>query len=285
LTELNAKVGMGMMAKQSSRVRKSRGAGRALCAAVLAALSLPAGASATVFSFGTINPTDVITSLTFAPASTKTSFCVTGPCANQMHVEAYLSQINFSNRPNITGIAPNSVLLTSDINLLSLTVNPAAGSNPSGYSATFTNGMVDLSIVDVLGGWLTVLDTDYIGTLDHSAVEAGPGPITGELTADLDILVTSDADFRSAFGVLGSMDANFSGFFSDGVTVGSNMCNLVKADATIYPNFPASQNCAGGYALDDFTTNAVITVIPVPEPGTALLLGLGLVGVAALKRK
>jgi hypothetical protein len=39
-----------------------------------------------------------------------------------------------------------------------------------------------------------------------------------------------------------------------------------------------------GYALDDFTTNAVITIIPIPEPGTALLLGLALVG-SLLRRK
>jgi hypothetical protein len=260
---------------------KEHGAWRACCAALLAVLWLPAGASATVFSFGTINPTDVITSLTFAPSTTKTSF---DPGTNTLHLEAYLSQINFSNPLlNITGIAPNTVLLTSDIMLQTFTAN-ASGSNPSGYTATFINGLVDLGIFDTVAG-IPVLDTDYIGSLHNTAAEVGPGPITGELTADLDILVTSDADFRSAFGVLGSMDANFSGFFSDGVTVGSNICNLVKAGATIYPNFPASQNCAGGFALDDFTTNAVITIIPIPEPGTALLLGLGLAGVAALRRK
>ena len=266
---------------QGSGRWRGHGGWRAFCALLLAVLWLPAGASATVFSFGTINPTDVITSLTFAPSVTKTSF---DPVTNTLHLEAYLSQINFSNPAlNITGIAPNTVLLTSDIMLVSFTAS-AAGNNPSGYSATFTNGLVDLGIFDTIAG-IPVMDTDYIGGLHNTAAEVGPGPITGELTADLDILVTSDADFLSAFGILGSMDANFSGFFSDGVTVGSNMCNLVKAGNTIYPNFPANQNCAGGFALDDFTTNAVITIIPVPEPGSLLLLGLGLVGVAALRRK
>jgi hypothetical protein len=80
---------------------------------------------------------------------------------------------------------------------------------------------------------------------------------------------------------LGQLDANFSGFFSDAATVGTNLCNLVKSGVGTY----GSQTCGPGYALDDFTTNAVITIIPIPEPGTALLLGLGLAGVAALRRK
>jgi len=256
----------------------------AWCAGLLAALWLPAGASATVFSFGTIAPTDIITSLTFAPATVKTSF---DPGTNIMHIEAYLSQINFSNRPNITGIAPNVVLLSSDIMLVggSLSVTNSAANNPRSYTATFTNGLVDLGIFDY-GMGIPVLDTDYIGNLQHSGTELGsvsfPTAISGELSGDLDVLVSSDADFRSAFGVLGQLDAVFTGTFSDGATVAANLCNLVKAGVGTY----GSQVCgAGGYALDDFTTNAAITIIPIPEPGSLLLLGLGLAGVAALRRK
>jgi hypothetical protein len=262
---------------------------RALGVALLVAAWLPTAASATTFSFGTINPGDVIASLTFAPSATKTSF---NPITNTMHVEAYLSQINFSSRQVITdplvisGIASNVVLLTSDIMLVggSLSVATSAANNPRSFSATFTNGLVDLGIFDT-GMGLPLLDTDYIGSLALSATETGsialPLPITGQLTASLAVLGSSDADFLSAFGPFGGLNANFSGFFSDGASVTNNMCNLVRAGGGTY----GSQVCAGLNSLDDFETNAAITIVPVPEPGTALLLGLGLAGAAALRRK
>ncbi len=274
---------MRVMPRSRSGSRKGYGAWRAWCVGLLAAVWLPAGASATVFSFGTINPTDVITSLSFSPSATKTSF---DPVTGVMHVEAYLSQITFSNRPNITGIAPNTVLLTSDVilNGPSFSVSTSSANNPRSLSATFTNGLVDVGIFDTINA-LSLIDTDYIGGLAFSAAETGsvsfPLPITGQLSADLVILPSSDADFLSAFAPLGTLDANFSGFFSDGATVGSNLCNLVKAGGGTY----GSQVCGPGYALDDFQTNAVITITPVPEPGTVFLVGLGLAGVAALRRK
>lgn len=256
---------------------------------LLAALWLPAGASATTFSFGTINPGDVIATLTFSPSATKTSF---DPGTNVLHVEAYLSQINFSSRANIldplviSGIAPNTVLLTSDIMLVSgsLSVSESAANNPRSLSAVFTNGLVDLGVFDTVMG-IPLLDTDYLTSLGFSAAETGsinfPLPITGQLSADLAVLGSTDADFLSAFGPYGELDANFSGFFSDGASVTNNLCNLAKSGVGTY----GSQLCPGGYALDDFETNAVITIRPIPEPGTALLLGLSLAGVAALRRK
>ena len=161
-----------------------------------------------------------------------------------MHVEAYLSQINFSNRPEPSpGSRPNAVLLTSDIMLVGGSLRRAATPRRTiraRCTAIFTNGLVDLGIFD------TDRRAPAPGHRLHRTPALGASsrrrqpavPITGELTADLDILVSSDADFRSAFGAARRRcDANFSGFFSDGATVGNNMCNLVKSRAsTIYAN-------------------------------------------------
>jgi hypothetical protein len=245
---------------------------------------LPGVASATTFSFGTVAATDVITSLIFAPGANKVTY---DPGTNVMHVEAYLSTINFSNRSAITGIAVDTVLFTSDVMLVggSFGVTESSANNPRSMVSGFMNGALqDLSIFDTVGG-LPLLAADYVGNLSFTAAETGtiaiPLPVNGQLTGSLSILPTSDADFMSAFGSLGQMNANYSSFFSDGVSVGSNLCNLVKSGVGTY----GSQVCGPGYALDDFAVNTNMTIQPVPEPGTALLLGLGLLGVAALKRK
>lgn len=237
-----------------------------------------------MFSFGSVAATDVITSLTFAPSTTKTSY---NPVTQVMHVESYLSQINFSNRPNITGITPNTVLFTSDIMLVGGTfaVTELGLNNPRSFTSGFMNGaLLDLSIFDT-GSGFTLLNADYVGQLTFSGIET-IAAVNGELTGDLNILASGDADFLSAFGTLGSLDANFSSFQSGGVSVGANLCNLVKDDGLGGGTWPTTA-CGPGYGLDDFTVNANMTIIPVaiPEPGTALLLGLGLAGVAILRRK
>jgi hypothetical protein len=275
-----------------SGIRRLGAAWRACCAALLAALCLPSSASATIFSFGTVNPTDDIDSMTFAPTNTKTNF---DPDTGILHIEAFISEIAFSNRPNIT-LEPNTVILTSDVVLTStFLVTTTATDNPRSYYAKFTNGMVDMAIVDTVGtvgnGFLpiTVLDTEYSKGLHQSATETGPIPTpsghSGGLTAELDLLGSSDPDFLSAWGQdKGFFNAVLTSFLSDGVNTGNNLCRLVKSGTAVY----ASQVCPGpvaGFALDDWEANTNGTIKPIPEPGTALLLGLGLAGVAALRRK
>ncbi len=284
------------LTKLRSRNRKTRRGAltRSLLVACVALAVLPGAASATTFSFGTINPGDVIASLIFAPGTNKVTF---NPGTNVMHVEGYLSTINFSSRAVITDplviggalLPVDAVLFTSDIMLVggSFNVTESSANNPRSFVSGFMNGALqDLSIFDTVGG-IPLLEADYVGNLSFTASETGtvaiPLPVNGQLTGSLSILPTSNADFMSAFGSLGQMNANYSGFLSDGAAVASNLCNMVKSGVGTY----GSQICAGGYALDDFAVNTNMTIIPlaIPEPGTALLLGLGLAGVAALRRK
>jgi hypothetical protein len=276
---------------QTTDEKRSRGGAAWLL--LLAALWYPAAASATLFSFGTVNPTDVITKLTLAPGTNQTTY---NPVTNIMHIEAYLTTIEFANAPTISGITANSVLFTSDLMLVGGTFNvvtAGGATNPRSLSAGFMNGALqDFSIFDTFAG-LSLLDADFIGNLGFSAAETGtvsfPTAITGQLTGQLNVLASGDADFLSAFGPLGVLNSSYNSFFSDGVTTGTtsgNLCHLVKNDglggATSWPT-----SCATPYGLDDFAANAGLTIEPqvIPEPGTALLLGLGLAGVAALRRK
>jgi hypothetical protein len=283
---------MGAVMIAATMKHGTRGARRSGWIALLATLGLPLAASATTFSFGTVAPTDQVAAMTFAPSTTKTSF---DPGTGILHVEAYLSQITFANRPNITGIAANTVLFTSDILLSggSFSVTESTGNNPRSFVSLFANASVtDLSIVDYLaeGGPKSLLEADYLGSLQLTGTEVGsisfPTSVNGQLTGVLDVLTSGDADFRSAFGgdFLGYLNANLSGFFSDGSTAGANLCNLVKLNGTVY----GTTSCgSGGYGLDDFTVNANMTIVPshMPEPGTAVLFGLGLIGVAVFRRK
>jgi hypothetical protein len=143
---------------------------------------------------------------------------------------------------------------------------------------------MDLSIFDTVGG-LTLLDADYVGALHFSGIEQ-IAAVNSALAGNLSVLNSGDADFRSAFGPVGRLSANSSSFQSDGVSVGANLCNLVKNDG--FGGGTWTTTCGGPYGLDDFTVNTNMTITPVtaiPEPGTALLLGLGLAGIAALRRK
>jgi hypothetical protein len=273
---------MGMV-NLGSREFEGRNARRRGWLVSLLLLVLSAPASATTFSFGTINASDQITQLSFAPGTTKTSF---DPVSGVLHLEAYLSQIDFLNRSSISGIAPNSVVFTSDILLtsgsFSVTSIPPPN-NPYSFLSLFESYLtVDISIRDQTNS-ITALEAELVGSLQLTASEPG---MNGQVTTNLNALGTGDADFTSAFGNLGNLNAQLSGFFSDNASVGLNMCNLVKFNTTVYS--PITTSCgAGGYALDDFTVNAnmTITTTHMPEPGTALLLGLGLAGVAALRRK
>jgi hypothetical protein len=280
------------MMRTTNGKRGRRGAAWLLA---LAAMWYPAAASATVFSFGTVNPGDVISKLTLAPGTTQTTY---NPVTNMMHIEAYVSTVNFTSRqiitdPLVLSVAANTVLFTSDLTLVGGSVEISflgGATNPRSLNADFMNGALqDFSIWDNVNS-LTVLNADFVGALEFNVRETGSlSPLSGDLTGSVASLASSDPDFLSAFGPLSTLNASYNSFFSDGVTTGAvigNMCHVAKDDGLLgATSWPTS--CAGPYGLDDFAANAGMTITPtvIPEPGTAMLLGLGLAGVAALRRK
>jgi hypothetical protein len=263
----------------------------AVLASIAACWLLPASAQATAFAWGTVNASDVITSMTFVTTSpVSTTY---DPGTGIFHLEAWLNQINFANRAPITGIAafPDKVIFSSDIMLIPSTfgVTESALNNPRVLGAGFMNGvLLDLSITDVLSG-IPVLDADYHGNLNLTAQETAPvGIVNGVLTGTMSTLPSGDADVLAAFGPVGRLNGNFTNFLSDGSPgpnsspMNNNLCNLVKSDNIVYTS--GAPVCGPGYGLDNFSTNANFT-ITVPEPSSALLIGLGLAGLVALRRK
>jgi hypothetical protein len=276
--------------KQLAKRRAAR-MRNAVLASIAACWLLPASAQATAFAWGTVNATDVITSMTFVTTTPVTTAYDDG--SGIFHLEAWLNQINFANRAPITGIAsfPDKVIFSSDIMLIPSTfgVTESAVNNPRLLSAGFMNGfLLDLSITDVLSG-IPVLDADYQGNLILTAQEVAPvGIVNGVLTGTLSTLPSGDPDVLAAFGPEAKLNGNFTNFLSDGSPgpnsspMNNNLCNLVKGDNIVYTS--AMSLCGPGYALDNFSTNANFT-ITVPEPSSALLIGLGLAGLATFRRK
>jgi hypothetical protein len=287
-------MGTGVMQDQRNSRRRAGRKGALL--ALLATIALPLTASATIFSFGTINPTDQIASLNLAPTSLKTTY---DPDTNLLHIDAYLTTISFVGGA-VMNIPVDTVLLQSDIWLTSFSVVNSLPNNPRSFASGFSNGLLmDFSIFDT-GFGIALIEADYVGSLSITGGETGPIAtpllVQAQLNADLKVLPSGDPDFRAAFGEWGRMSANLSGIQSDGANVGNNLCNLVRGGPTSGSPTHASQTCPVGFwngspdaeaiqELDDFSINANLTIVPIPEPGSAVLLALGLLGVAALRRK
>jgi len=233
---------------------------------LLSALLLcPAGAGATVFSFGEIKATDEITAIRLAADSGSGTTIDFTSVDGKLVLEASVAQFDFANKAPITGIPVGDVLFVGTVFIQGAPVFlPFGNPFPTQTFASFDNGAIDWSIWDVAGGGTAVLKADFDSTLDFSAIDAFL--LQGELTGLYDI-VGGNADAMAAFGSAGDINASL------------NFGNADVCGKLATCPFPT------GYK--NWSANPTMTLRPVetPEPGALGLLAGPLLAMAVARRR
>jgi hypothetical protein len=229
-----------------------------------------APAGATLFSFGTIDATDVIESISLAAddgmGGNTFEFDTS---TNTLIITSSVTQINFGNNTSISGIPIGDVIFSTQLQLNgSFFYFPA--STPTLTRGDFTNGLTDFTITDIAGGGISVLEADFLGAGLRVGTRVITGVVHGELTGTFDV-TGGDADVQAAFGNDGG---TLNQLFA--ITAGSNLCNLTVLCAS----------GTSGAATDwkTFEANPTSTLIRLPEPHAAALLLLAAAPLAARLR-
>jgi hypothetical protein len=243
----------------------------------VALLLAAAPSSATLFSFGTIDATDVITSISLASddgmGGNTFEFDTS---TNTLTITSSVTQINFANKGPIAGIPIGDVIFSTQLQLNGAYsfVLPV---NPTQTTANFINGLTDFTITDIAGGAVSVLEADFDGLGLEVQTRVLTGVLLGELSGAFTI-TGGDADAVAAFGNDGgTIDQVFSIMT---VPLGGNLCNrtvicsaITSGVATDWKTFEANP------------TSTLLRTLVVSEPYAAALLLLATAPLAARFRR
>lgn len=246
-----------------------------LCSLAAGCLLLPGAATASSFSFGAIAPTDVINNMVIGAAGPTLDY---DSGTGVLRLESFITTINFHNRAPIN-VPAGTVTIFSEVQLVGApTFLPLPSVLVTQFTADFTNGLIDYQVIDTVGtgsGMILMMEGDFIGSSQLSA-NVITGVIVGDYSGSLDSTsLNGDTDFLSAFGTVGGgFSVNPAFGLPAGSGFGPQLCGAIVTCGT-----PAT--------LDTFDVPSNGTIQsnnPIPEPGTAILIGAGLTALAMRRR-
>jgi hypothetical protein len=229
-------------------------------------VAVPQPVGATTFSFGDIDATDQIRTITLNSNSDGLSY---DSVNDRLTVSAWITEISFWNKPDFTGITPNTIQLTAILDQVSAIFIPTTGFVLS-VNALFASPAVDYSIVDMVTIQLMV-EGNFDAGLGLSVGPPNLSLINGNFAGDMSNanMTGGDSDFRSAWGTTASLGG------TQVIGIGSALCGTLVTCGPVEAS------------INDFDAPAalVINTSNIPEPGTALLVAVGLFIVSARRKR